>query len=122
MTKQELDEIRKKLADEPRVGYVSADRFGNLITCTRENMAVTLLAEVDRLQNELAVAIQVSGELCDKCGWAMKFPSEPCRCELLQALTDIVNPQHNDKDICSIRCSRCYDPRQIAREALGEDN
>lgn len=25
---------------------------------------------------------QTKGELCDKCGWAMKFPSEPCRCEL----------------------------------------
>jgi len=25
---------------------------------------------------------QVSGELCDKCGWAMRFPQEPCRCEL----------------------------------------
>jgi hypothetical protein len=77
--------------------------------------------KVEELENQLAMAIQVSGELCDKCGWAMKFPSEPCRCELLQALTDIVNPQHNGKDVCSIRCSRCYDPRQIAREALGED-
>jgi hypothetical protein len=25
---------------------------------------------------------QVSGEMCDKCGFAMKFPDEPCRCEL----------------------------------------
>jgi hypothetical protein len=40
---------------------------------------------------------------------------------LRQVLSDIVNPQHNGKDVCSIRCSRCYDPRQIAREALGED-
>jgi len=27
---------------------------------------------------------QVSGQLCDKCSWAMKFPEEPCRCELQQ--------------------------------------
>jgi len=27
---------------------------------------------------------QVSGVLCDKCGWAMRFPQEPCRCELQQ--------------------------------------
>jgi hypothetical protein len=40
---------------------------------------------------------------------------------LRQVLSDIVNPQHNSKDACSIRCSRCYDPRQIAREALGEE-
>lgn len=39
-------------------------------------------AEVERLKQELAMAQQVSGELCDKCGWAMKFPGEPCRCEL----------------------------------------
>lgn len=25
---------------------------------------------------------QTKGELCEKCGWAMKFPKEPCRCEL----------------------------------------
>lgn len=25
---------------------------------------------------------QTKGELCPKCGWAMKFPEEPCRCEL----------------------------------------
>lgn len=25
---------------------------------------------------------QTKGELCPKCGWAMKFPDEPCRCEL----------------------------------------
>jgi hypothetical protein len=42
-----------------------------------------LLDEVERLTNDLAMARQVSGELCEKCGWAMKFPGEPCRCELL---------------------------------------
>lgn len=25
---------------------------------------------------------QVTGVLCDECGWAMKFPDELCRCEL----------------------------------------
>ena len=34
----------------------------------------------------LCLLIQVSGELCDKCGWAMKFPNEPCRCELVEQL------------------------------------
>ena len=42
-----------------------------------------LLDEVERLKNDLAMARQVSGELCEACGWAMKFPGEPCRCELL---------------------------------------
>ena len=40
---------------------------------------------------------------------------------LRQVLSDIVNPEHDGKYVCSIRCSRCYDPRQIAREALGEE-
>lgn len=34
----------------------------------------------------LCLLKQVSGELCDKCGWAMRFPSEPCRCELVEML------------------------------------
>jgi len=42
-----------------------------------------LLAEVERLRDAHAMAVQVSGEMCEKCGWAMKFPSEKCRCELL---------------------------------------
>jgi hypothetical protein len=40
---------------------------------------------------------------------------------LRQVLSDIVNPAHDDRHACSIRCSRCYDPRQIAQEALGEE-
>lgn len=44
---------------------------------------IPLLAEVERLKNELAMVVQVSGELCEKCGWAMKFPKEKCRCDLL---------------------------------------
>ncbi len=43
-----------------------------------------LLAEVERLTNDLAMARQVSGELCEACGWAMKFPGEPCRCEMVK--------------------------------------
>jgi hypothetical protein len=40
---------------------------------------------------------------------------------LRQVLKDIVHPEHDDKYVCSIRCSRCYDPREIAQEALGEE-
>jgi hypothetical protein len=43
-----------------------------------------LLDEVERLTSDLAMARQVSGELCEACGWAMKFPGEPCRCELVK--------------------------------------
>ncbi len=40
--------------------------------------------EVERLTNDLAMARQVSGELCEACGWAMRFPGESCRCELVK--------------------------------------
>jgi hypothetical protein len=39
-------------------------------------------AELAATKTELAHVVQVSGVLCEKCGWAMKFPDEPCRCEL----------------------------------------
>jgi len=45
-------------------------------------------AEVERLTQSLAMAEQVSGVLCDDCGWAMKFPNEPCRCEVVKQLDE----------------------------------
>lgn len=46
-------------------------------TCERALFAIVALSEKCRTLS------QVMGELCDACGWAMKFPGEPCRCELL---------------------------------------
>lgn len=68
MTKEQLDAIRARHND----GFAP-----------RMQDAALLLDEVERLTNDLAMARQVSGELCEACGWAMKFPGEPCRCELL---------------------------------------
>jgi len=45
-------------------------------------------AEVERLKQSLAMSEQVSGVLCDDCGWAMKFPGEPCRCEVVKQLDE----------------------------------
>lgn len=50
---------------------------------------------------------QTTGELCEKCGWSMKFPGEPCRCELerenailRRALADAISTfQHEDEAI-----------------------
>lgn len=44
---------------------------------------------VKRLRFEKALLVQVSGELCDECGWAMKFPDAPCRCELERELQSV---------------------------------
>jgi Zn ribbon nucleic-acid-binding protein len=36
----------------------------------------------EKLHQKLLEETQTKGVECDKCGWAMKFPDEPCRCEL----------------------------------------
>jgi hypothetical protein len=77
MTPDQLSAIRARLdaARQTLQGVVRVEIHGDVL--------VTLLNEVERLTNDLAMAQQVSGELCQSCGWAMKFPGEPCRCELL---------------------------------------
>ena len=69
MTKEQIDTIRA----------LHAQGYGIFGTDLR-----ALLDEVERLTNALAMARQVSGELCEACGWAMKFPGEPCRCEMVK--------------------------------------
>jgi hypothetical protein len=77
MTPDQLSAIRARLDAVPRV--LRSSVFVDI----EVNDLRALLDEVERLTNDLAMARQVSGELCEKCGWAMKFPGEPCRCELL---------------------------------------
>lgn len=40
--------------------------------------------KVKSLEQKLLEETQTKGVECDKCGWAMKFPDEPCRCELVE--------------------------------------
>lgn len=47
-----------------------------------EYQKMNYLDSVKLLEAELLSVKQVTGELCDICGWAMKFPGEKCRCEL----------------------------------------
>jgi hypothetical protein len=54
-------------------------------TYSADCLGKTLVVNADwakLLERENAALKQVSGELCEKCGWAMKFPAELCRCEL----------------------------------------
>jgi hypothetical protein len=44
-----------------------------------------------KLERELAEAKQIMGELCDDCGWAMRFPGQPCRCELERERDDLLS-------------------------------
>ena len=62
------------------------------------------------------MAVQVSGELCEKCGWAMKFPEEPCRCELLaevERLTRLLQVRTRERD-------DYYGANLLAKEARDE--
>jgi len=54
---------------------------------------------------ELAAVKQTIGELCESCGWAMRFPGQPCRCELereLAAAKDALLKVHKDYG-CELR-------------------
>ena len=77
MTREQLDAIRARMT----FAYGPHTDVREILHATKDLHA--LLVEVERLRDALAMAVQVSGELCEKCGWAMKFPGEKCRCELL---------------------------------------
>jgi hypothetical protein len=77
------DAIRYCWPDQDDAVDAQAHAFCDLIASAADDLRA-LLDEVERLKNDLAMARQVSGELCEACGWAMKFPGEPCRCELLR--------------------------------------
>ena len=39
-------------------------------------------AEIEELRLQNEILVQTTAELCDRCGWRMKFPGQPCRhCE-----------------------------------------
>jgi hypothetical protein len=54
---------------------------------------------------ELAAVKQTMGELCESCGWAMRLPDQPCRCELdrdLAAAKNALLKAHKDYG-CELR-------------------
>jgi|LakMenE01Jun11ns_1017448.scaffolds.fasta_scaffold9874625_2 hypothetical protein len=54
---------------------------------------------------ELALLEQTMGELCESCGWSMRLPDQPCRCELereLAAAKDALLKAHKDYG-CELR-------------------
>lgn len=80
---KERDEARLQLMDAA-VEALKADKALTQLRNERDEAR----AEVERLTQSLAMAEQVSGVLCDACGWAMKFPGEPCRCEIVKQLDE----------------------------------
>lgn len=77
-----MSDLARRLRASVRVGAVYGDGHERAV-CERQmteaaNHIEALEAKVERLQ----VVEQTAGDLCPRCGWAMKFPGEPCRCEL----------------------------------------
>jgi len=72
-----LDEIGEYQKTKSR--EIAALEWDHVEKCRQLSAA---RAELAATKTELAHVVQVSGVLCEKCGWAMKFPDEPCRCEL----------------------------------------
>lgn len=50
---------------------------------------------------------QTKGEECPKCGWAMKFPGERCRCELEHENAALRERLHNADAEIDMWASRC---------------
>jgi hypothetical protein len=54
----------------------------NLLRISESPLQQCAADYIEELERENAGLKQISGELCELCGWAMKFPDQPCRCEL----------------------------------------
>lgn len=96
MTNKQLDAIRDRVETAHRNPGCCSTRVANDLRI--------LLDEVERLKNDLAMARQVSGELCEACGWAMKFPGESCRCELLAKVERLQAARIDSRDPREPKC------------------
>ena len=67
-----------------------------------ESQKWSAITKCEQLKQKMLTLEQVSGTLCDKCGWAMKFPGEPCRCELQKQVDMLRNAlEQMDLQICA---------------------
>jgi hypothetical protein len=77
------------MSDTPRTD-VKIERICGNWNNAGDHVQKFVLADFARqLERELAAANQIMGELCESCGWAMRFPDQPCRCELEAALAAV---------------------------------
>lgn len=135
--------IQSEREDALNLAYIGEHRFPDLTWKARCEETVSDLREardqVERLIQELAMALQVSGELCNNCGWAMKFPDELCRCELEkdiakeratserykealeQVLIDINNPHPRMGSLEGIRDALKSTERMVQRAFAGSE-
>lgn len=75
----------------PNIVSDASERDGVFIAHARQDIPA-LLAHAAALEAEVAGLRQVSAELCEACGWAMRFPCEPCRnCECARLEAEIAS-------------------------------
>lgn len=87
LTDEQIAEIRSKHEAKTPSPFFAMDYLAH----RRSDMSI-LLDELDAIKSELAALRQVSAELCADCGWAMKFPGEPCRnCECARLEKETTN-------------------------------
>jgi hypothetical protein len=70
-----------------------------------------------QLERELAAAKQIMGELCESCGWAMRLPDQPCRCELERDLAEARDHLEANYKGCELLERMVYEARE-QRDAL----
>lgn len=90
--------------------------WGAHANCISEDEAI------DRLNAELAMARQVSGVLCEKCGWAMKFPGDPCRCELAAELATAKERIAEYESVFALQRKRMAEADKRWQNATGNHN
>jgi hypothetical protein len=93
MTREQLDAIRARYADEPLLGEMRTDKFGNLITVTREHPVVALLAEVEHLREDCTGLVKQNERQYDEVV-RLTAERDTTMDRMQQAIIDLLN-EHN---------------------------
>jgi len=90
--------------------------------------ALTAEKKIEQLERELAAANQIMGELCDSCGWAMRFPDQPCHCQLERELAEARDHLEANHKGCALLERMVYEAREqrdtlmiILTDVINED-
>ena len=85
MTIKITDGLFRTIADIMQWSLVDAGakrKAKKLLTAVAPLIEAQVSAEIEELRSQNDILVQTTAELCDRCGWRMKFPGQPCRhCE-----------------------------------------
>jgi hypothetical protein len=81
--RKEINYLRRSVMIQQRM-------YRDKIKALEDGSEIKRLVEENKVfKHKILELQQISGILCDNCGWAMKFPDEPCRCELEDKLNKL---------------------------------